>query len=252
MNFDEIPLRMMKLGVDRAWLAQQCDYSPQHMSNILAPNADVKSKTQKALRRIWEALDREEARQQNPVIPLELHQVVLRATDEEFTNWNRKALDEKMLIKDWCIKSLNEAAANILAGKFDGILQLGVTQKSVIELPLLRAAAGAPILSDAEMVEVDQDHGVGRFVLELRGDSMEPNFRNRQRIIMREKSALKRPVLKYGEFYAFIVDGLVTFKQWAKDKAGDKVLRSLNPEHADIIADEHTDWIGWYDAKDNA
>ena len=121
------------------------------------------------------------------------------------------------------------------------------------EMPLLRAAAGAPILGDEEMVEVERDYGHGRFLLELRGESMAPRFQDRQRIVMRHKSSLRRPVLKYGELYAFVVDGLVTFKQWAKDKqTGERVLRSLNPEHADLIADETTDWIGWVDPADNA
>lgn len=67
MNFDDIPLRMAKLGVDRAWLAKQCDYSASTLANALAPKGT--NKTEKALRRIWEALDREEERQcQNDVI----------------------------------------------------------------------------------------------------------------------------------------------------------------------------------------
>ena len=117
----------------------------------------------------------------------------------------------------------------------------------VIEIPMLRAAAGNPLLADAEMVEVEKDYGHGRFLLELRGDSMEPLFRDKQRIVMRDKSTLKRPLLKYGELYAFVVDGRIAFKQWAKGK----VLRSLNPEYPDIIPDENTDWVGWYDPKDN-
>jgi phage repressor protein C with HTH and peptisase S24 domain len=91
----------------------------------------------------------------------------------------------------------------------------------------------------------------GRFLLELRGDSMEPRFHDRQRVVLRDKTTLKRPVLKYGEFYCFIHEGAATFKQWAKDKEGNKVLRSLNPEHPDIIAQEDTEWLGWFDPKEN-
>lgn len=116
---------------------------------------------------------------------------------------------------------------------------------------LLRAAAGVPILADAEPVEVERDLGPGRFLLELRGDSMEPRFRDKQRVILRDKATLKRPVLRYGDFYCFVHNGAATFKEWAKDAEGRKVLRSLNPEHADIPADEDTDWIGWFDPKDN-
>jgi phage repressor protein C with HTH and peptisase S24 domain len=119
-----------------------------------------------------------------------------------------------------------------------------------MEIPLLRAAAGSPLIADAEMVEVERDYGVGRFLLELRGDSMEPRFMDKQRIVMRDKNTLKRPLLKYGELYAFVVDGRISFKQWAKGEDG-KVLRSLNAAYPDIPLNEETDWIGWYDPKDN-
>ncbi len=118
-------------------------------------------------------------------------------------------------------------------------------------IPFLHLAAGSPIVADAEMIEVDKDYGKGRFMIQLHGDSMEPQFKDGQRIVLRDKSKLSRPLLKYGQLYAFIHDGSATFKVWAKDKSGNKVLRSLNPDHSDIPADENTDWIGWYDEADN-
>jgi phage repressor protein C with HTH and peptisase S24 domain len=81
---------------------------------------------------------------------------------------------------------------------------------------------------------------------------MEPRFKDRQQVVLRDKATLKRPVLKYGELYCFVHEGQATFKQWAKDSNGSKVLRSLNSEHPDIIADDQTDWIGWFDKADNA
>ena len=121
----------------------------------------------------------------------------------------------------------------------------------VFYIPFLHLAAGSPIVADAEMMEVDKDHGKGRFMIELHGDSMEPQFKDGQRIVLRDKAKLSRPLLKYGQMYAFIHNGSGTFKVWAKDKAGNKVLRSLNPDYADIPVEEDTDWIGWYDETDN-
>lgn len=118
-------------------------------------------------------------------------------------------------------------------------------------IPFLHLAAGSPIVADAEMIEVDKDYGKGRFMIQLHGNSMEPHFKDGQRIVLRDKSKLSRPLLKYGQMYAFIHNGSATFKVWAKDKAGNKVLRSLNPDYADIPVDEDTDWIGWYDETDN-
>ena len=261
MNFDKIPERMIKLGVNRAWLADQCDYTPDSLRQILAPNG--KGKTDKALRRIWEALDREEQRQKVALGISELlpFRVVLEPDQARFDRWMQAAhLKPGQTFSEWAMKGLDALADQDIDTERNSepvfVLNIAAQNSRLdhpYEIPLIRAAAGAPIMGDAEMVEVDHNPGPGRFLLELRGNSMEPKFNDRQRVILRDKSTLKRPLLKYGELYAFIVDGLVTFKQWAKDKqSGEKVLRSLNPEHADIIADENTDWIGWYDAADNA
>lgn len=259
MNFDKIPERMIQLGVNRAWLAEQCDYTPDSLRQILAPNG--KGKTDKALRRIWEALDREEQRQKTALgisefLPIRL---VLEPEKEQFDRWMRAAYKSHNSFEQWAKQGLDKYAEEDSGLRFvaEDASKYKFPPKPDLpapyEIPLFRAAAGAPILGDEEMVEVERDYGDGRFLLELRGDSMAPRFQDRQRIVMRHKSALKRPVLKYGELYAFVVDGLVTFKQWVKDKqTGEKVLRSLNPEHADLIADETTDWIGWYDPADNA
>jgi hypothetical protein len=112
MTFEEIPQRMMKLGVDRAWLAKECDYSAGSLAAILAPNGNQKSKTDKALRRIWEALDREEARRSAPVrATMERQQLVLRPTDDEFEDWNRAAITTQETLMEWSMRSLNEQAA---------------------------------------------------------------------------------------------------------------------------------------------
>lgn len=126
-----------------------------------------------------------------------------------------------------------------------------VASSKVYHIPFLHLAAGAPIVADAEMIEADKDYGKGRFMIQLHGDSMEPQFKDGQRIVLRDKTKLSRPLLKYGQMYAFIHNGSGTFKVWAKDKAGNKVLRSLNPDYADIPVEEDTDWIGWFDPSDN-
>lgn len=113
-SFDQIQIRMLKLGVDRPWLADQCDYSPQHLANILAPNGDAKSKTKKALRRIWEALDREELRQSAeaavPELPA-ISSLVIRVAAEEFDDWNRAAMAKGKLVSEWAIDSIRDAYA---------------------------------------------------------------------------------------------------------------------------------------------
>ena len=117
MTFEEIPIRMLQLGVDRPWLAQECDYSQSTIANFLAPNGDPKSKTQKALRRIWEALDREEERQKSAVmLPAPLgHRVFLEPTEEQFDTWMQAVYQQPGRSFDqWSKKGLDALAAEEL------------------------------------------------------------------------------------------------------------------------------------------
>jgi SOS-response transcriptional repressor LexA len=251
--FDEIDDRLQKLGLDRAWLSHASGRKPDSIRVALAPSAPPSKRSELLQRALSDAIEREEesrraqAQAAAPILP---NRITVEPTVAQFESWDRasRAAGASSL-SEWAIEELNKAAEAWFA-KITPIDD----QRIVIrfpEVPLLRAAAGYPILADAEMVETTDDLGPGRFLLELRGDSMEPRFRDRQRVILRDRSTLKRPVLKYGEFYCFIHDGAACFKQWAKDKEGRKVLRSLNPEHPDIPADEQTEWLGWFDPADN-
>ncbi len=266
MNFDEIPLRMMKLGVDRAWLAQQCDYSLNHMANILAPNADAKSKTQKALRRISEALEREEARQQNPTTPAELNQIVLRPTDDDLTIWNLEANKKNMLVKDWCIKALNDAAANIIAGKWDGILRPveAIYKTNTNQNAHLHAAAGSPILSEVQ----DWDGADDAVLVKINGLSMSPMFADGEIIVMKHKRASSTPYAAKGKIYLFAYDGGYTVKKYNTRKATKeeieagisylsptdnkhkvRVLQSINPDFPEIVLKGEAEWFAWMPKK---
>lgn len=112
MTFEEIPLRMMKLSVTRKWLCEQCDYTPSTLASILAPKGT--NKTEKALRRIWEALDREEERQGQAAAkpPYELQQLVLRPDDAHFELWNEVSRKAGMNIREWAVAALTRNAKN--------------------------------------------------------------------------------------------------------------------------------------------
>lgn len=249
--FEEIDKRLGELGLDRAWLAAKTNRSPGAIRSALAPAASPKHRSEKLQQILSDVIEREEAARRPqaapPVLP---NRITVEPTVAQFESWDRasRAADAASL-SEWAIEELNKAAEAWFA-KITPIVDPITT--TFPEVPLLRAAAGFPILADAEMIQPDRALGPGRFVLELRGDSMEPRFQDRQRIVLRDKATLQRPLLKYGQLYCFIHEGAACFKQWAKDKEGRKVLRSLNPDHADIPADEHTEWIGWFDPADNA
>jgi hypothetical protein len=133
MTFEQITTRLIQLGKDRAWLAQECDYSLAHIANALAPNGDDKAKTRKALRRMWEALDREEERQRMAAeAPSALgHRVVLEPTKEQFDAWTRCAVLSR-------------------EGNLDDWAKAGLDAKAARELPALLAARNAQTLAEPE------------------------------------------------------------------------------------------------------
>lgn len=117
MNFEEVPIRMIQLGVDRPWLCRECDYKPGSLAQILAPNGNQKFKTDKALRRIWEALDREEERQKSAVmLPAPLgHRVFIEPTEEQFDTWMQAVYQQPGRSFDqWAKTGLDALAAEEL------------------------------------------------------------------------------------------------------------------------------------------
>lgn len=113
-SFDQIPIRMLQLGVDRQWLAENCDYTRTHINNILAPNGDARAKTNKALRRMWEALDREEEKQalaESGIIEKPPHTMVLSFDDDEYASLEFAALASNLTLREWSHETLIGAAA---------------------------------------------------------------------------------------------------------------------------------------------
>jgi SOS-response transcriptional repressor LexA len=252
ISFDDMNDRLAKLGKNRAWLVESSKRSAGAIRSALAPNANPQHRSELLQKALSDAIEREEANQATATPILLPDRITLEVPAAKFDAYSRAAADvQGRTVKEWAIEELDRAAEAWHAAQTKIRQFPSSTITSFPEVPLLRAAAGMPILADAEMVEPDRALGAGRFLLELRGDSMEPRFRDRQRVVMRDRSTLKRPVLKYGELYCFVHDGQACFKQWAKADDGRKVLRSLNPDHADIEATEETGWIGWLDPADN-
>lgn len=110
MTFEQIPIRMLQLGVDRVWLAKQCNYSTGSLAAILAPKGNAKAKTDKALRRIWEVLDREEELRKRPSSTTEKCAIIVRPSADELTEWNKASMKQCLTIEQWAIQQLNDAA----------------------------------------------------------------------------------------------------------------------------------------------
>ena len=248
---DEIKAWLKRFGRSRDWLGQKCgNIEKRTVDNWLSSPKNIPDTALYIIARLM--ADDEAAEKQRQQSSEPQSHLVIKVDVDEFNAWENIAVRKTpaQTVTEYCLAAIRSAFDEEMSTKLAPVQESHVI--TFPEVPLLRAAAGFPILADAEMVQPDRQLGPGRFLLELRGDSMEPRFKDRQRVILRDKATLKRPVLKYGELYCFVHDGQATFKQWAKDSNGQKVLRSLNSEHPDIPADDQTDWIGWFDKADNA
>jgi PAS domain-containing protein len=137
MTFSDITIRLKQLGLDRKWLAEQCHYSLSHVSNALAPKGNESSKSETTLKRMWEALDREEERQRDAIrIPPALRQrVVIEPTDEQFDRWMR-------------------AAYSVPGRTFDTWAKAGLEELAERELPrLLAERSKSPVPPNLVMTE---------------------------------------------------------------------------------------------------
>lgn len=156
----------------------------------------------------------------------------------------------------------------------DSTTSLQSVAESVVAFPeitLLPAAAGGPITGHPDTFAPTKNYGPGRIAVQLYGTSMEPTFGDRSVVIMREKESLRRPVLKKGEIYVFVINGENTVKIYDTRKATDdeiqsgiahlgldgkpkvRTLRSINPEFPEIVLKDtdEAQWIAWLDPADN-
>lgn len=209
-------------------------------------------------------------------------QLTIRPTEEEFDAWTAAFKQSAYpTLKEWAIHGLNELAEEKAAPK-PGQIPVGgfhlnsspvQPPENVIafpDIPLLHAAAGSPVTADADTYTPVRDYGSGRFAVQLHGDSMEPKYRNKSIVILREKNTLDSPFPKKGQIYLFVQNGERTLKIYdtrlatkeeienelsyvskADGKTKVKILRSINPDHPEILAKEPIEWLGWLDPADN-
>jgi SOS-response transcriptional repressor LexA len=257
MTFDEIPMRMLQLGVDRAWLATECDYTPDSLRQILAPNG--KGKTQKALRRIWEALDREEERQRGKdaspePIPF---RVVLEPSKERFDRWMQAVYAKPgRNFDDWATTGLDALAEREIGTyptiytqpeePFSKIAENETLYRARIELPFFGVvAAGTPCGALDELsgdtMPVIGDHPKNSFLVRVSGDSMTPDYDDGDILVCRplkvgEYAKKNDDVIACDPTGAFL-KRLTYTKEGVKGDAPRKAtprLTSINPAYPDV------------------
>lgn len=116
MSATEIKKRMAELGVDRAWLAEKCNWSLSNVVNVLAPKGSNRSP--KAIARIVKELESEAKRQQAPEVAFQTQQLVLHPDLSTYKIWNcahikwaNKHPDpHQYSLVDWATHALNDMA----------------------------------------------------------------------------------------------------------------------------------------------
>jgi SOS-response transcriptional repressor LexA len=268
--FEEIDVRLAALDKDRKWLAEATGRSPGAIRSALAPRASAQHRSELLQKALTDAILAEEERQKKvPAVPALPERVSVQPTVQEFQAWCRayKASSHDLL-EDWMVAALNQAAAlaNRPGRRFASTAENLITFP---EIPLLHAAAGFPIDSDADTYMPTREVGPGRFAVQLHGDSMAPRYPDGRIVILRERASLKRPTLKKGEIYLFDLSGEKTLKVYgtryatpeeieagitytSQTEGTQKVilLKSLNPAYPDIVAGESVTWLGWLDKAD--
>lgn len=102
-------VRLEKLGLSRAWLAEKTSRSAGAIRSALAPAASAQHRSEKLQQVLSAAIEREEvARQATVILP---ERISIEATKEDFDAWCRayKASPHDTL-EDWSVAALNQAA----------------------------------------------------------------------------------------------------------------------------------------------
>lgn len=275
--FEEIDSRLEKLGKDRAWLATESGRSAGSIRSALAPNASDKHRSPLLQKVLTDAIEQEEQRQlggsRAPQIS-GLYEVRQTPEQAELTDLASRAVNAPSLA-DFCLSAIMHRANEIMRNNVDPVtgLSLAPEPENIVAfdpIPLIHAAAGSPVDSDTDTFTPLRPVKAGRFACQLHGDSMSPRFPDGSIVILRDREQLKRPVLKRGEIYLFLIAGEKTLKVYTSRIATEseiaegitytspsdgktkvRVLRSLNPDYPEIVVRSEVHWLGWLDIKDN-
>lgn len=244
---DDIKAWLSTSGRDREWLAEQCGSSKNTVNNWLSTNIQVPSKALRIIETLMRA-DAEVERAKNPAPPMSL---VLEVEGKRFDAYNRAATQRGLIIREWAVDILNEAAERdalaekaaatsntvpfAVAGTNDE-LQFWIDRRGGI-------AAGSPI--DAvnwEPIPVGKKYPEDHYALKVFGESMAPKIPDGSTIIVREVPDNTFP--KQGTIVVYSDANGSTLKVLAyrPAKAGEEanafgkvpILKSLNPQYSEV------------------
>ena len=116
IEWNQIDNRLGGIGKDRAWLAEQTEYSPDTIRTALAP-ASIK-RSGRMLSAFSRAIEDEESRKGDEAATIANQSpddvIVLRVDETRYAAYNKASMAEGLSLKEWVINILNEAATDVL------------------------------------------------------------------------------------------------------------------------------------------
>lgn len=148
--FEEIDIRLEKLGKDRAWLARETPYSSDYLRTVLAKNST--RRTERVQSVISDAIEREEslqeAAQAQAVEALKQHAITIYPTREQFNRWTSafKHSDADTM-EEWAEIGLDDLAAEWEQSRFKPLRV--ASRVASFDISLWHAAAGQPLIPES-------------------------------------------------------------------------------------------------------
>lgn len=242
--FEDVDSRLAAIGKDRAWLATESGRSPGSIRTALAPKAHPKNRSELLQRALSNAIEREEERQRRQTdAPPGFSEIFL--DDAQLARADQASrLIRSDSLAQFCREAIKFRADEILAGNADPVPPAGPLRAVAedpgtyggeslerYELPFLGAvAAGEPVEAPlAESVIVPRRFPSCHFVVEINGQSAEPEFPDGSRWVIdgRDKFTPKNGAV------CVVSDGSGSYlKRWNRER---QVFESINSDFDDVL-----------------
>lgn len=158
-----------------------------------------------------------------------------KVSDEnlEFTNIEKEHIKKYRSLDQFGKKAVDD----ILNDEYERCLHIEKEPLINLRCSLLKASAGTGNWLDDEQMGtitvVDTPEArKADIVIEVDGDSMQPEYNNGDKVLIR-----LQPAVEIGEIGIFIIDGNGYIKKFAEDR-----LISLNPTYSDVYPTEYSDF----------
>jgi SOS-response transcriptional repressor LexA len=238
----------------RFWLAEQLNTEKRTVDNWLSSPRGIPAHAQREIERMM-AADRESERAEQPAPPMSL---VAEVDLERFDTYNRAALSEGMIIRDWMIKVLDQAARRDMdAGMNIDPLSIAKFPKAAEDQAEYRSksywidlhggvAAGAQITSQVvpEPIPVDKQYPSDHYALRVFGQSCEPKIPDGSTIVVKAMVNGGYPRIGTIVVYSDATGSALKEFGYRKANRGEEdmadrmgnipVLRSVNPAFPDV------------------